>query len=34
LQNKDRFVGVRIDDKEDVYPALKQFFGKRDLAAD
>ena len=22
-------VGVRIDDKEDVYPALKQFFGKR-----
>src|SRR5436190_39533 len=29
LQNKDRFVGVRIDDKEDVYPALKQFFGKR-----
>jgi len=20
---------VRIDDKEDVYPALKQFFGKR-----
>src|SRR5918999_283526 len=34
LQNKNRFVGVRIDDKEDVYPALKQFFGKRDLAAD
>ncbi|HEY6218206.1 MAG TPA: DUF444 family protein, partial [Pyrinomonadaceae bacterium] len=34
LQNKDRFVGVRIDDKEDVYPALKQFFGKRDLATD
>ena len=32
LQNKDRFVGVRIDDKEDVYPALKQFFGKRDLS--
>jgi len=29
LQNKDHFVGVRIDDKEDVYPALKQFFGKR-----
>ncbi len=29
LQNKDRFVGVRIDDKEDVYPALKQFFGRR-----
>jgi len=20
---------VRIDDKEDVYPALKQFFGRR-----
>jgi sporulation protein YhbH len=34
LQHKDRFVGVRIDDKEDVYPALKQFFGKKDLAAD
>src|SRR5215203_2397858 len=34
LQHKDRFVGVRIDDKEDVYPALKQFFGKRDLATD
>lgn len=29
LQNKDRFVGVRIDSKEDVYPALKAFFGKR-----
>jgi uncharacterized protein len=29
LQNKDHFVGVRIDDKEEVYPALKQFFGKR-----
>ncbi len=29
LKQKDRFVGVRIDDKEDVYPALKQFFGKR-----
>jgi uncharacterized sporulation protein YeaH/YhbH (DUF444 family) len=29
LQNKERFVGVRIDDKEDVYPALKQFFGRR-----
>ena len=29
LKNKDRFAGVRIDDKEDVYPALKQFFGKR-----
>jgi uncharacterized sporulation protein YeaH/YhbH (DUF444 family) len=29
LQNKDRFVGVRIDSKEDVYPALKAFFGTR-----
>jgi sporulation protein YhbH len=33
LKNKDRFIGVRIDDKEDVYPALKQFFGKRGLEA-
>ncbi|HKY04367.1 MAG TPA: sporulation protein YhbH [Blastocatellia bacterium] len=29
LKNQQRFVGVRIDDKEDVYPALKDFFGKR-----
>jgi sporulation protein YhbH len=29
LRDQDRFVGVRIDDKEDVYPALKEFFGKR-----
>lgn len=29
LKRKTRFVGVRIDDKDDVYPALKQFFGKR-----
>ena len=29
LKNKERFVGVRIDDKEDVYPALKEVFGKR-----
>jgi uncharacterized protein len=29
LKNKERFVGVRIDDKEDVYPALKQFFGNK-----
>jgi len=29
LTNKDRFVGVRIDRKEDVYPALKAFFGRR-----
>lgn len=31
IKNKERFVGVRIDDKEDVYPALKQFFGKRGI---
>jgi hypothetical protein len=29
LNHKDRFVGVRIDSKEDVYPALKAFFGTR-----
>ncbi len=29
LKRKERFVGVRIDEREDVYPALKQFFGKR-----
>ncbi len=33
LKNKDRFVGVRIDDKQDVYPALKAFFGKRGIEA-
>jgi uncharacterized sporulation protein YeaH/YhbH (DUF444 family) len=33
LQNKERFIGVRIDDKEDVYPALKEFFGKRGFEA-
>ena len=33
LKNQDRFIGVRIDDKEDVYPALKQFFGKRGIEA-
>lgn len=31
LKRKERFVGVRIDEKEDVYPALKQFFGKRNI---
>ena len=31
LRSKERFVGVRIDDKQDVYPALKQFFNKRGL---
>lgn len=29
LKGRDRFIGVRIDDKEDVYPALKHFFGRR-----
>jgi uncharacterized protein len=33
LKNKERFIGVRIDDKQDVYPALKQFFGKRGIEA-
>ncbi len=33
LKNNERFVGVRIDDKEDVYPALKQFFGQRGIEA-
>ncbi len=31
LKNKERFVGVRIDTKEDVYPALKHFFGRRGI---
>jgi len=31
LKEKEAFVGVRIDDKEDVYPALKQFFGRRGI---
>jgi hypothetical protein len=31
LKNKERFIGVRIEEKEDVYPALKEFFGKREL---
>jgi uncharacterized protein len=33
LQRKERFVGVRIDEREDVYPALKQFFGQRGVEA-
>jgi len=33
LKNKGRFIGVRIDDKDDVYPALKEFFGKRGVEA-
>ncbi|MDX2029920.1 MAG: sporulation protein YhbH [Blastocatellia bacterium] len=33
LKNKNRFIGVRIDDKQEVYPALKQFFGKQGLVA-
>ncbi|MBI4750142.1 MAG: sporulation protein YhbH [Acidobacteria bacterium] len=31
LKNKARFIGVRIDNKEDVYPALKEFFGVRGI---
>jgi len=31
LKEREHFIGVRIDDKEDVYPALKQFFGKRGI---
>jgi hypothetical protein len=31
LKRKERFIGVRIDDKEDVYPALKQFFGQHGI---
>ncbi len=33
LKRKERFIGVRIDDKEDVYPALKQFIGKSGVKA-
>jgi hypothetical protein len=33
LNRKERFVGVRIDEREDVYPALKQFFGQRGVEA-
>ncbi len=33
LANQERFIGVRIDDRQDVYPALKQFFGKRGIVA-
>jgi sporulation protein YhbH len=33
LKRRERFIGVRIDDKEDVYPALKQFFGRRGVEA-
>ncbi|MFN0120781.1 MAG: sporulation protein YhbH [Blastocatellia bacterium] len=33
IKNKERFIGVRIDDKEEVYPALKQFFGRRGVEA-
>lgn len=32
LKNKERFIGVRIEEKEDVYPALKEFFGRREIA--
>lgn len=30
LKDKKHFVGVRIEEKDDVYPALQQFFGKKD----
>ena len=33
LKGRGRFVGVRIDEREDVYPALKEFFGGRGLEA-
>jgi sporulation protein YhbH len=33
LRRKERFVGVRIDEREDVYPALRQFFGQRGVEA-
>ena len=33
LKHQERFIGVRIDDKADVYPALKKFFGKRGVEA-
>lgn len=33
IKNKDRFIGVRIDEREDVYPALKKFFGKQGIEA-
>lgn len=31
LKHQARFIGVRIDGKEDVYPALKEFFGARNI---
>src|SRR5436305_389134 len=33
LKHKDRIIDVRIDVREDVYPALKEFFGKRGVEA-
>ncbi len=30
IKNQARFIGVKIDEKEDVYPALKKFFGKQE----
>ncbi len=33
IKNKSRFIGVKIDEKEDVYPALKKFFGKQETEA-
>lgn len=34
LRHTDRFAGVRIDDRADVYPALKHFFRKRGIDTD
>ncbi len=31
LKHQKRFIGVRIDSKEDVYPALREFFGARNI---
>ena len=33
IKNQARFIGVKIDEKEDVYPALKKFFGKQETEA-
>ena len=33
IKHQARFIGVKIDEKEDVYPALKKFFGKQETEA-
>ena len=33
IKKQARFIGVKIDEKEDVYPALKKFFGKQETEA-